>query len=238
MTRGLLSADAKAALSSLKSGRYLSAAAISFAQTAFVGWGWSYMGDTFYPDANVIIGVVPSLAMVIMALNATSLAKPVLNRIGVPAEEDEKRWELFSLPRLTVYNITMLVGICGVIFWQQPSPPFEVVAILFVGLAYVNGYALARIPNFTVAYLANVAPENEQIAARALAKPTIIAAWPAVTIVAFLQATAGTSETNVEGFLKLGTFLSILIPLLYFPYFVVLSVGLMHLKHHEPSGAY
>lgn len=160
----------------LTSASYLLAAAIAYAQMIFVGWGWAYIGDVFYPNAGDMIGVVPSLAVTIMGLNSVTLAKPVLAKAGIPVVEDPKRWNLFSVPRLTVYNITMLCGICAAIFWESEEPPLILVAFLFAGLAYVNGYALARIPGFTVAYLTNATAEQEQRAAKSLYGPTVAAA--------------------------------------------------------------
>ncbi|BCG87149.1 hypothetical protein MesoLj113c_32590 [Mesorhizobium sp. 113-3-9] len=229
MSGSAIKSEGRFVFSVLTSASYLLAAASAYAQMIFVGLGWAYVGDVFYPNAGDIIGVVPSLAVTIMGLNSVSLAKSVLAKAGITVVEDQKRWGRFSVPRLTVYIITMLWGMCAAIFWEQGPPPAILIVFLFAGVAYVNGYALARIPNFTVAYLTDASAEQERQAANRLYGPTVAVALPAIVVVACLLATAGSSETYVEGFLSWGTFLSALIPLLYFPYFVAASYNLLEL---------
>ena len=102
MSGSAINSEGRFVFSVLTSASYLLAAASAYAQMIFVGWGWAYIGDVFYPNAGDIIGVVPSLAVTIMGLNSISLAKPVLAKAGIAVVEDQKRWGLFMVPQLTV----------------------------------------------------------------------------------------------------------------------------------------
>ncbi len=227
MSGSTIRMDWRFVASNLFSRAYLIAAGKSYAEALFVGWGLAHIGDFFYPRAGAIVGIVPSLAVTIMGLNAASLAKPVLAKAGVDVIDDPAAEDRFSGSRVSIYVVAMLWGIYGATFWQDGPPPFILLAFLFGGFAYAYGYALARIPNFTVAYLTGATPEHERVVMSQLYSHTVATALPGVGLAAYLLATAGVGPSYVGSFLTWQTFVTTLIPLLYFPYYVAVSYNLL-----------
>lgn len=225
--------DWRSVLSALFSRRYLRAAAVAYIEVLFVGWGLSYIGDVFYPNAG-LVGALPSLAMIIVSLNSVSLATAILQHKGIEIVEDEDRWNQFSTIRMTIYVITMLAGF-GLAMLPVGDAPQILVMVLFACLIWTNGYALVRIPHFTVAYLAGASAEQERATAIYLAAPAIALATPSILLVAVLQASVGAQETYMASFLHPATPVSALVPLVYFPFFSLLSWHVFERLRNKPS---